>query len=196
MFDRTDPQIAASGLEWRSDALGYTRSAPDGFGVAGTGARVAEGSGLLSRPASNGRVGSNPTPSVSEETLSERHVVREASSPLVPGLAVPGDKTRPSSAAKRSDQRCFNEFRLPDETLTRRCELADNHEGVCGRAASARIPDPPLPPELRKDRALYARVSVVISTGARLDVRLTDDEATKVIKYITKLVKPKEADRV
>ena len=28
-----------------------------------TGARVAEGSGLLSRPASNRRVGSNPTPS-------------------------------------------------------------------------------------------------------------------------------------
>jgi hypothetical protein len=51
-----------------------------------TGARVAEGSGLLSRPASDRRAGSNPAPSASEcATIGERGVVPASTSNLTDG---------------------------------------------------------------------------------------------------------------
>lgn len=65
--------------------------------LSGTGAREAEGSGVLSRPVSDGRVGSNPTPSASEcATTAKRGVVPALESKAADGVTSGGPAAPPS----------------------------------------------------------------------------------------------------
>lgn len=65
-----------------------------------SGAREAEGSGLLSRPASNGRVGSNPTPTVSEcIPVGKRGVASTTEKQALGWCVPPGLAARPARAS-------------------------------------------------------------------------------------------------